>query len=155
MFHLTKLDNRESSTTFGYYLHLFTESEEIFQKSVDSEVDDVTIVARGYGQQLPDNPSKVIRVLSPDGSRVILVVTKNNMIIKDKKRSVQKSSDFKSNKFTIAATAESFRILSKDLYTNQIQAVVRELSTNAQDSHTESGNDNPLMYIFLRSLNHS
>ena len=40
----------------------------------------------------------------------------------------------------ILATAEIFDILSRKLYSNPIRAIIRELSTNAFDSHTENGN---------------
>ena len=73
---------------------------------------------------------------------------RQKMIVNEETRLVKKSSNFKSKKFTISATAESFRILSKDLYTNEIQAVIRELSTNANDSHVESGTSIPF-YVHL------
>ena len=45
--------------------------------------------------------------------------------------------------FTMKATAKSFEILSSSLYSNPIRAIVRELSTNAYDSHIEAKNTNP------------
>lgn len=39
------------------------------------------------------------------------------------------------NQFTIRASAKAFSILSDGLYANKIRAIVRELSTNALDSH--------------------
>lgn len=42
--------------------------------------------------------------------------------------------------FKIKATARSFQILSSSLYANKIRAVIRELSTNAYDSHVDAGN---------------
>lgn len=41
-------------------------------------------------------------------------------------------------KFSIKASAKSFQILSDGLYSNKIRAIVRELSTNAIDSHIEA-----------------
>jgi hypothetical protein len=41
--------------------------------------------------------------------------------------------------FTIKATAHSFKILSSGLYSNKIKAIIRELSTNALDSHISAG----------------
>jgi len=52
---------------------------------------------------------------------------------------VEKSSDFEENQFTIEASAKAFMILSDGLYSNKILAVVRELSTNAYDSHVDAG----------------
>lgn len=53
--------------------------------------------------------------------------------------SVEKSGDFEENQFTIEASAKAFMILSDGLYSNKILAVVRELSTNAYDSHVDAG----------------
>ena len=41
--------------------------------------------------------------------------------------------------FKIQASAKAFQVLSDRLYTNKIRAVVRELCTNAYDSHIEAG----------------
>lgn len=41
--------------------------------------------------------------------------------------------------FTINATAKAFRILSDGLYSRKIEAIVRELSCNAYDSHVMAG----------------
>ncbi len=41
--------------------------------------------------------------------------------------------------YSIAATGKAFRNLMDGLYSRKIEAVVREISTNAQDSHTEAG----------------
>lgn len=46
--------------------------------------------------------------------------------------------------FEIAATAASFDILSNKLYSNPSLAVLRELSTNANDSHIQAGVDLPI-----------
>ena len=47
--------------------------------------------------------------------------------------------EFETNSFSIAVNAKSFRILIDGLYENKIQAVIRELSSNAFDSHIEAG----------------
>lgn len=45
-----------------------------------------------------------------------------------------------STNFNIETSAKAFIILSDSLYSNKIKAVIRELSTNASDSHLEKGN---------------
>lgn len=42
-------------------------------------------------------------------------------------------------RFTIAASAKAFKILSDSLYSRKIEAIVRELSCNAYDSHVQAG----------------
>ncbi len=44
--------------------------------------------------------------------------------------------------FTIVANAKAFSILSSSLYSNKIGAIIRELSTNARDSHIDANNLN-------------
>jgi hypothetical protein len=51
---------------------------------------------------------------------------------------VERSGDFEDSKYTIEASAKAFFILSDGLYPNKIRAVVRELSTNAYDSHVDA-----------------
>lgn len=48
-----------------------------------------------------------------------------------------KSNNSQSN-FKIAASAKAFKILSDGIYSDKITAVIRELSTNAYDSHVEA-----------------
>jgi hypothetical protein len=49
-------------------------------------------------------------------------------------------SNFDNSKnFTIQANSKAFQILSNNLYSNKIQAVIRELSINAYDAHVEAG----------------
>lgn len=52
---------------------------------------------------------------------------------------IEKSGNFEESKFSIEASSKAFFILSDGLYSNKILAVVRELSTNAYDSHVEAG----------------
>lgn len=52
-----------------------------------------------------------------------------------------KSEGLDNKKFSIAANKEAFRILSDGLYSDKISAVIRELSTNAIDSHIQAGTD--------------
>lgn len=44
------------------------------------------------------------------------------------------------NSFSIKASAHAFQVLSNGLYSDKIKAIVRELSTNAIDSHVAKGN---------------
>lgn len=45
--------------------------------------------------------------------------------------------------FKIKAGAKAFKILSDGLYSRKVEAVIRELSTNAYDAHIAAGNDKP------------
>ena len=52
---------------------------------------------------------------------------------------ITKSENFVESNYSIDATAKAFAILSDGLYSNKILAVIRELSTNAYDSHVAAG----------------
>lgn len=52
---------------------------------------------------------------------------------------IEKSGQFEESRFSIEASSKAFFILSDGLYSNKILAVIRELSTNAYDSHVEAG----------------
>lgn len=45
--------------------------------------------------------------------------------------------------FTISANGKAFRTLIDGLYSNKVRAVIRELCSNAQDSHIDAGNSAP------------
>lgn len=55
---------------------------------------------------------------------------------------IEKSGNFEESKFSIEASSKAFFILSDGLYSNKILAVIRELSTNAYDSHVDAGKAN-------------
>lgn len=57
---------------------------------------------------------------------------------------------FERREFQIAATKEAYRILSDGLYSRKIEAVIRELSTNAVDGHIMADN-NDVFEIHLPS----
>jgi hypothetical protein len=57
--------------------------------------------------------------------------------------------------FTIAQTSKMFKILSDSLYSDKVMAVVRELSTNAYDSHIAAGNKNPFKVTLPTQANPS
>mgnify|MGYP000694507503 CR=1 FL=1 len=54
--------------------------------------------------------------------------------------------------FTIEANGKAFRTLIDGLYSNKIQAVCRELSSNAQDSHIDAGQTRPFEVSIPTSL---
>lgn len=53
---------------------------------------------------------------------------------------VYSSGNIEKKEFKITASAKAFKILSSNLYTNKIRAIIRELSTNALDAHIAAGN---------------
>ncbi|WP_088209800.1 hypothetical protein [Escherichia coli] len=61
------------------------------------------------------------------------------MIIATEKETILGNGS-KSKAFSITASPKVFKILSSDLYTNKIRAVVRELITNMIDAHALNGN---------------
>ena len=56
------------------------------------------------------------------------------------------------NSFKIKATEKTFNILSSQLYSDKIRAVIRELSTNAWDSQVLAGNQDRPFVIHLPSM---
>lgn len=46
-------------------------------------------------------------------------------------------------KFGMEMNAKAYQILTDGIYSNKIKAIIRELSTNAWDSHVEANNHNP------------
>lgn len=65
------------------------------------------------------------------------------MKLADRTVEIHSSGVKSANQFSISQSSKMFKILSDSLYSDKIQAVVRELSTNAYDSHIASGNKNP------------
>ena len=59
---------------------------------------------------------------------MILEATKNNVQVQN----------LETQNFKIKASAKSFEILSANLYSNKLGAMIRELSTNAYDAHVEN-----------------
>lgn len=57
--------------------------------------------------------------------------------------------------FNIQASAKAFQILSDNLYSNKIEAVIRELVCNAVDAHKAAGNPEPVQVILPTSLHPS
>ena len=68
------------------------------------------------------------------------------MIISDSKTTKTNITTYSS--FKIKESELAFTILSSNLYSNKIAAIIRELSTNAYDSHVQAGNKDPF-YLHL------
>ena len=64
-------------------------------------------------------------------------------ILSADKRDVQINGDFKTSGFKIQASAKAFEILSSNIYTNKVRAVIREYNCNAHDAHVAAGNGEP------------
>jgi len=62
------------------------------------------------------------------------------MILNEVKKDVVVSDSFKTSGFKIQASAKAFEILSSNIYSNKVRAVIRELSCNAYDAHVSVGN---------------
>lgn len=61
---------------------------------------------------------------------------------------IERSGDLRDEEnFTIALTAKAIEVLSSQIYKDAQLAIVRELGTNAADSHIEAGKkDVPFQY---------
>jgi len=55
--------------------------------------------------------------------------------------------------FTMKSNPKAFKILADSLYSDKISAVIRELSTNAYDSHVDAGCEDKPFDVFLPSWN--
>lgn len=64
---------------------------------------------------------------------------------------IKRSDNFTEEKFKIAANAKTFKILSDSIYSNKIQAIIRELSCNAYDAHVAAGNKDLQFSVHLPS----
>ena len=66
------------------------------------------------------------------------------MLLNNEKQDVQINGNFKTSGFKIQASSKAFDILSSNIYTHKVRAVIREISCNAVDSHTAAGNPDPI-----------
>ena len=57
------------------------------------------------------------------------------------------------HRFTMTTNPKLFQLLSDNLYSNKIGSIVRELSSNARDSHIEANNSDPFEIFLPNSLN--
>lgn len=64
------------------------------------------------------------------------------MILNETKNDVVVGGQFKTSSFKIQASAKAFDILSSNIYTHKVRAVIREISCNAHDAHVASNNQN-------------
>lgn len=71
------------------------------------------------------------------------------MIVADKPLNLETSPDIKPSNFRIKASKKAFEILSAGLYSDKVKAIIRELSTNAMDSHVAAGKANEPFEIHL------
>jgi hypothetical protein len=71
------------------------------------------------------------------------------MLVQEKKLHVERSSNFQENEFKIKACAEAFEILSSGLYSNNVQAILRELGTNAYDSQVAADTEDKPFTVHL------
>ncbi len=71
------------------------------------------------------------------------------MISEKVERNIQRSNDFTERSMGLAVGSESFifNVLRKDLYSNPIGSLIRELSTNAQDEHRKHGKSDIPIFI--------
>jgi len=73
------------------------------------------------------------------------------MIVAEKPLNVT-TSGVNSHTFGIALNRKMFRILSADLYSDKIRAVIRELSTNAADAHVAARNTDKPFDVHLPNM---
>lgn len=73
------------------------------------------------------------------------------MIITEQKREFDSQLPGETRNFGMKITGRAFRLLSKDLYQDPIQAIVRELTTNATDSHKAAGTPDKRVRLHLPS----
>lgn len=66
---------------------------------------------------------------------------------------LRKSEDLAEKNFTVKNSAKAFSILSNQLYTNKIRAIIRELSCNAYDAHVAAGNPDKFEIHLPSALN--
>jgi hypothetical protein len=65
---------------------------------------------------------------------------------------VERSETFTETPFRIKASPKAFKILSNSLYANKIRAIVRELGTNAADSHVAAGYSEAQFLVHLPNM---
>jgi hypothetical protein len=71
------------------------------------------------------------------------------MLVREVDNTIVTSGEFKTSDFRIKASAKAFRILSEQLYSDKVLAIVRELSCNAYDAHVAAGTLNTPFEVHL------
>lgn len=71
------------------------------------------------------------------------------MIVLDKPLNLETSPNIQSSNFRIKASKKAFEILSAGLYSDKVKAIIRELSTNAMDSHVAAGKTTEAIVVHL------
>lgn len=71
------------------------------------------------------------------------------MIRNENKFNVKRGGNIEEVAFTIEADAAAFEALSADLYTNRVQAPIRELAANAADAHVAAGTQDTPFVIHI------
>ena len=67
-------------------------------------------------------------------------------------REVSVSGEKSTSDFRIATSAKAFKILSDGIYSDKVRAIIRELSTNAYDSHVDAGKQDTPFDVHLPTL---
>lgn len=70
------------------------------------------------------------------------------MIITEERSDVETCGVESRREFRIAANPKAFDLLSSNIYTHKVRAVIRELSCNAYDAHVDAGVESPF-YVHL------
>lgn len=71
------------------------------------------------------------------------------MILKKHSSAVEQSGNMRTKTFNIKASVKGFRIISTTLYSKPIEAIVRELVSNAWDAHQSAKNANQSIEVHL------
>ncbi len=71
------------------------------------------------------------------------------MLVSNNEHPVEKVGVQKEQSFTIKASAKAFEILSSTIYSDIVKAIIRELSTNAYDSHVAAKNTDRTFDVHL------
>lgn len=67
-------------------------------------------------------------------------------------REVSVSGEKSTSDFRIATSAKAFKILSDGIYSDKVRAIIRELSTNANDSHVDAGKQDTPFDVHLPTM---